>query len=109
MEHARWVCMVLKLNLTNMDKSKKNASIALKKAKTSLNNIIQMIEKDEYCLDILQQILAVNGLLKSASDKILQNHLNTCFIDGMKKQNSEEKEKLIKEVIEVIGLRGKTR
>lgn len=109
MAHVQWVCMVSKLNLINMDKSKQHASTALKKARTSLNNIIKMIEEDDYCLDILQQILAVNGLLKSASDKILQNHLNTCFIEGMKKENTQEKEKLIKEVIDVIGLRGKTK
>jgi len=33
--------------------------IALKKAKTSLEKIIQMIEKDQYCINIIQQNLAV--------------------------------------------------
>ncbi len=92
-----------------MDKTKTNASIALKKASTSINKIIKMIESDEYCLDILQQILAVNGLLKSASDKILENHLQTCFLEGVKKGDEKEKEKLIKEVIDVIALKRKTK
>lgn len=92
-----------------MDKTKTNAAIALKKAQTSINKIIKMIEKDEYCLDILQQILAVNGLLKSASDKILENHLQTCFLEGVKKGDTKEKEKLIKEVIDVIALKRKTK
>lgn len=92
-----------------MDKTKINAAIALKKAQTSINKIIKMIEKDEYCLDILQQILAVNGLLKSASDKILENHLQTCFLEGVKKGDNKEKEKLIKEVIDVIALKRKTK
>lgn len=55
-------------------------------------------------MDILQQILAVGGLLKSASDKILENHLNTCFTEGMRKQNETVKDKLIKEVMEVINI-----
>lgn len=88
-----------------MNQSKKNASIALKKARTSINNILNMIEDDKYCVEILQQILAVNGLLKSAADKILVNHLHTCFIDGMNTQDNKEKEKLINELIEVLSLK----
>ena len=63
--------------------SKKDSVIALKKAQTSINGILKMIEEDKYCIDILQQILAVSGLLKSASNKILKNHLNTCFSEGI--------------------------
>jgi DNA-binding FrmR family transcriptional regulator len=37
----------------------KQALISLKKARTSLNNIIDMIEDDKYCIDIIQQNLAV--------------------------------------------------
>lgn len=92
-----------------MDKTKKDAAIALKKAQTSINNILMMIDENKYCMDILQQILAVNGLLKSASDKILANHLNTCFSEGMRTNNEETKNKLVKEVVDVISLRGKTR
>jgi DNA-binding FrmR family transcriptional regulator len=92
-----------------MDKSKKDAAIALKKAQTSINNIIKMIDEGHYCLDIMQQILAVNGLLKSASDKILANHLSTCFSEGMRTDNEESKNKLIKEVVDVISLREKSK
>ncbi len=82
--------------------NKKNSLIALKKAQSSINKIIKMIEEDKYCIDILQQINAVNGLLKSASNKILENHLNTCFTEGMNHKDEVEKNKLVKEVLEVI-------
>ena len=105
MAHAVWGCIVLKLNLFNMDKSKKDATIALKKAKTSIDNILKMIDEDKYCVEILQQILAIHGLLKSAANKILVNHLNTCFISGMNTNDSKEKIKLINELIEVLSLK----
>jgi DNA-binding FrmR family transcriptional regulator len=35
------------------------ALISLKKARTSLNNIIEMVESDKYCIDIIQQNLSV--------------------------------------------------
>ncbi len=89
------------------NKSKKDTAIALKKAQTSINGIIKMIDEDKYCMDILQQIQAVSGLLKSASNKILENHLNTCFSKGMQSPHKNIKEKLVKEVIEVINIGSK--
>jgi DNA-binding FrmR family transcriptional regulator len=90
-----------------INKSNDPALIALKKARTSINNVIKMIESDAYCIDVVQQILAVNGLLKSASSKVLQNHLNTCFSDGIESKNKVRKEILIEELINVINLRNR--
>lgn len=103
-----WVCINLTCPLTNMiSNSKKNTVIALKKAQTSIAGILKMLDEDKYCIDILQQILAVNGLLRSASDKILENHLNTCFSEGMRSPNKNIKDKLVKEVLEVINIGNK--
>ena len=86
-------------------KDKKTQSIiSLKKAQTLTNKVIKMIENDEYCIDTLQQLLAINGLIKSASEKILTDHLNHCFSEGMKTENEEEKQRLINEVLSVVDL-----
>jgi len=92
-----------------MHKSKNDAAIALKKAKTSIENILKMIEKDEYCIDILQQILAVKGLLNSSSNKILNHHLKHCFREGLNIKNQKRKQKLISEVVDVINLGNRTK
>lgn len=83
--------------------NKKNTLIALKKARSSISKIIKMIDEDKYCIDVLQQINAVSGLLKSASTKILENHLNSCFSEGLSHKDDNEKTKLVKEVLEVIS------
>ncbi len=83
--------------------NKKSTIITLKKAQSSISKIIKMLDEDKYCIDVLQQITAVNGLLKSASNKILENHLNTCFSEGLSHKDENEKSKLIKEVLEVIN------
>lgn len=93
--------------MQKIDEPKKQASIALKKAHSHIKKIIDMIDTDDYCIDIMTQITAVNGLLKSASDKILKNHMRTCFSEGMEKNNPETKEKLIQEVLNVINLNKK--
>lgn len=50
---------------------KKKQLIAFKKAKSLLEKIITMTEKDEYCIDIVQQNLAVIGLLKNINLQLL--------------------------------------
>lgn len=35
-----------------------------KKAKSHIDKVIKMIEANEYCIDVMQQNLAVIGLLK---------------------------------------------
>ena len=92
-----------------MDNSNKKAQIALKKAKTSLEKIIKMIDDDVYCIDILQQILAVKGLLNSSAGKILDNHLKHCFSHGFRTKDKDLEEKLINELITVINIRERTK
>jgi DNA-binding FrmR family transcriptional regulator len=50
---------------------KKKQLIAFKKARSLLDKIIAMAEKDEYCINIVQQNLAVIGLLKNANLQLL--------------------------------------
>lgn len=90
--------------MKKIDEPKKQAAIALRKAQSHIKNIITMITEDRYCIDVMTQIAATNGLLKSASEKILKNHMRTCFAEGMKTQDKNVKEKLIKEVLDVVNL-----
>jgi DNA-binding FrmR family transcriptional regulator len=90
--------------MKKIDDPKKQAAIALKKAQTHISNIIKMVENDEYCIDVMTQISAADGLLKSASEKILKNHMRTCFAEGMKNTNKKVKERMIKEVLNVVSL-----
>jgi len=55
-----------------MKASNQKNLIALKKARTSLDKIITMIESDQYCINVIQQNLAVMGLLKGVNASLLQ-------------------------------------
>ena len=78
--------------------------VALKKARTHLANVISMVEEKEYCIDILQQNLSVIGLLKSANDKLMKRHLDSCFINAMKGTNERRKKKMIDEILQINKL-----
>ncbi len=83
-------------------KDKRNtALIALKKAQSHLANIIKMTEDGKYCINIMQQNLAVMGLLRSAHQLLMENHLNSCFINAMSSSSQKQKNKLIQEILTV--------
>jgi CsoR family transcriptional regulator, copper-sensing transcriptional repressor len=80
------------------DISKQETLVGFKKAKSSLERIISMLENGDYCVDIMQQNLAVLGLLRSAHEKLMEHHLHTCFTHGMNSNNEKRKEAMIEEI-----------
>ena len=46
-----------------------------------------MILDDRYCDEVLIQISAINKSLKSLGTEVLKNHLQTCIVDELKKDN----------------------
>lgn len=78
--------------------------INFKKAQSLISKIIKMLKNDEYCIDTMQQNLAVMGLLKSAHQMLLENHLNTCFKKAMETKNEKRKQEMIQEILKVTKL-----
>jgi DNA-binding FrmR family transcriptional regulator len=87
-----------------MTKQKQQALLGLKKAQGTISKIIEMTENDIYCIDIMQQNLAVVGLLKAAHTQLFENHLKTCFQSALKTRNEAKKNKMIKEILKVTKL-----
>jgi DNA-binding FrmR family transcriptional regulator len=81
--------------MTKNDIQKQKVVIALKKARTSLDKILINIESEENsdkkCFDIIQQNLAVIGLLKSANISMLESHLDM-YIDNAGRNLKQKKE-----------------
>ena len=71
----------------------------LKIAKGHLNKVIQMVEQDCYCIDVLHQSQAVQKALKETDNVMLENHLKSCAVDAIGKGRKEE---AIKEVMQVF-------
>lgn len=67
-----------------------------------LKKVIEMIEKEEYCISIIHQSQAVQNALEEANNLILENHLKTCAADAIKKGQQEE---AVQEVMNVFKRR----
>jgi DNA-binding FrmR family transcriptional regulator len=86
---------------------KEKTLINFKKAQSLISKIIKMVEANEYCIDIMQQNLAVIGLLKSAHQMLMENHLNTCFKTAMATKNEKRKQEMTQEILKVTKLLNK--
>jgi CsoR family transcriptional regulator, copper-sensing transcriptional repressor len=87
-----------------MNTQKEKTLINFKKAKSCLEKIITMAEADKYCIDIMQQNLAVIGLLRSAHEMLMEGHLNSCFKDAMASKNEKKKQEMTEEILRVTRL-----
>jgi DNA-binding FrmR family transcriptional regulator len=85
-------------------KANKSVLITLKKARSHIDKIIEMVEQDEYCIDIIQQLNAIDGYIDSARKSKLISHLKTCFADGMSVKSPRRKDELIDELIRVLKI-----
>lgn len=86
---------------------KTKALTNFKKSKSLLEKIIKMTEEKEYCVDIMQQNLAVIGMLKSAHQMLMENHLQTCFKNAMASKNERLKQQMVEEILKVSKLANK--
>jgi len=90
-----------------MNIQKQKTLINFRKAESLIKKIIKMTEDDEYCINIMQQNLAASGLLKSAHQMLMENHLNTCFKKAMATKNEKRKQEMVREILRVTKLSNK--
>ena len=85
--------MVISLN-------KAKALTAAKQAQGTLSKVVVMMDADNYCPDIMQQVDSVLGLLRSAKRELLAGHLDTCVAHQLK----DDKKKAIAELLKIYNL-----
>lgn len=72
----------------------------LNTAKGQINGILKMIEEDKYCIDISNQIMAVEGVLKKANQEVIKAHLEHCVKGAVASKDIEQK---INEIVQTIN------
>lgn len=75
----------------------------LRTARGHLDHVISAVESEKYCIEILQQSLAVQSALRAVDHIILKGHLQEHVSEAMKGKNKE------KSIQEVIGVFDKAR
>ena len=74
----------------------------LKTARGQIDGIIRMIEEDRYCIDISNQLVAVEALLRKANATVLKAHMRGCVTDVLELGSKDEREQKLNELDCVI-------
>jgi len=61
-----------------------------------------MVAEDAYCVDILKQTLAIQGAIEKVNALVLERHLHSCVTTAIQGPNVAERERVIRELMEVF-------
>ena len=62
----------------------------LNRIEGQVRGVKAMVEDERYCVDILNQVSAIQAALNSFSRALLSNHIKTCVADDIQAGNREE-------------------
>ena len=68
-----------------------------------LAGIRRMIEADKYCVDVLKQTYAVRRAIEKMEGKMLDGHLHTCVVEGIRDGRDAEVLGELSELYEMAG------
>ena len=85
--------------LAYMDKGKNVKELAKKRIniiKGQLNGLLKMIGEDKYCMELLDQSLAIQNSIKSLDALLFERHLNTHVVQQYQKKKDKAIEELLR-------------
>jgi len=62
----------------------------------------RMVDQDEYCIDVIRQISAVQSALSKVSQVILAEHLSHCVTEAVRGDDAKRREKVLHEIAEMF-------
>lgn len=77
------------------DKELKDLTNRLSRIEGQVRGIKRMVEEDTYCVDILNQVAAVNAALNSFNKVLLANHIRSCVVENVRRGNQEIIDELV--------------
>jgi DNA-binding FrmR family transcriptional regulator len=80
----------------------------LKSVEGHVRGIQRMVEEGEYCVNVVNQILAVQSALKKVSALLLDRHLHACVTEAIQGDDLQSRERVLKELLEVFEANGRS-
>ena len=79
-------------------KETKDLITRLNRIEGQVRGVKNMLEEERYCVDILNQVSAIQAALNSFNKVLLSNHIQTCVVEDIR----NGKEEAIEELCETI-------
>ncbi len=80
------------------EKERKQLQNRLSRMTGQLNGIARMLDENRYCGEILTQVAAVESALQAFGYLILQEHMETCVVEEIRKGNTG----VVEEAVELV-------
>ena len=84
-----------------LSEAKRDALNRMSYIEGHLAGIRRMVEEDKYCVDVLKQTFAVRRAIQKLESRLLEGHLGSCVIDGVKEGREKE---VLGELLELYAL-----
>lgn len=68
-----------------------------------LAGVRRMVEADKYCVDILKQTYAIRRAIEKMEAKMLEGHLHTCVVEGIREGRDDAVLSELSELYEMAG------
>lgn len=86
-----------------MKADKNKVTRMLKTARGQLDGLIKMVEDDRYCIDISNQLLATQAILRKVNSEVLHAHLNSCVAQAFTNGgDGADAQKKVDEIIDIM-------
>ena len=89
------------------DQTRQNIAQRIASTSGHLKGIQRMVEEEQYCIDIIRQIQAVQAALNKVSTLLLDNHLRSCVTTAIQGDDAQERERMLSEISSVFEMKSK--
>lgn len=82
-----------------MRADREKAARSVRIARGQLDGVLRMIEEDRYCVDISNQLMAAEAILRRVNQDILRAHIRGCVREGL---HSDEPNPKLEEALHLL-------
>ena len=92
-----------KSGIRHMDEETTKIVNRLKSIEGHVRGVEKMVEDGSYCIDIVNQISAIQSALQKVNALVLDKHLHTCVTTAIRGDDPDERERVIDEIMGVFN------
>jgi len=81
---------------------KADALTRLRRIEGQVKGLQKMVEEGRYCVDVLQQLAAVQEALRGVTKVVMRNYLENCATNALRSGDAEEARAIYDELMRVI-------
>ncbi len=86
-----------------MDQERDKTLRRLARIEGQVRGVVRMIESDRYCMDVLQQLRAIQSALAKVEDAVLKDHASTCVERAIASGDPDDQRQKFNELVDLIS------